>query len=105
MTSRLLPVLPPRLDLDTVAALSRVHPQLVERFVAMDLVPARRDSAGKLWFAPAAPARIRRVVRLHADLALNYSAVALVLDLLDRIDVLESRRWPVRLGKESPPWR
>ena len=105
MSSPLLPVIPPRLDLEMVAAASRVHPELVQRFVELGLVPARRDGSGRLWFTPAAPELVRRIVRLHADLSLNYAAVALVIDLLARIDALENRRWVISPGKETPKWR
>jgi DNA-binding transcriptional MerR regulator len=79
-----------------VAAASGVHPDVVRRFVELELVPARRDTEGRLWFTPDAPEQVRRIVRLHADLSLNYAAVALVVDLLARIDVLENRRWVIR---------
>ena len=98
MISPLPPVLPPRLDLGMVADASGVHPELVQRFVELGLVPARQDGSGRLWFPPAAPELVRRIVRLHADLSLNYAAVALVIDLLARIDVLENRRWVISSG-------
>jgi DNA-binding transcriptional MerR regulator len=105
MISPLLPVLPPRLDIGMVAAASGTHPDLVQRFVELGLVPATRDGSGRLWFSPSAPELARRIVRLHADLSLNYAAVALVIDLLARIDVLESQRLVIRSGKETPSWR
>lgn len=105
MSSPLLPVRPPRLDLEMVAAASRVHPELVQRFVELGLVPANQDGSGRLWFTPAAPELVRRIVRLHADLSLNYTAVALVIDLLARIDALENRRWVISPGKETPQWK
>ncbi|WP_431279354.1 chaperone modulator CbpM [Leifsonia poae] len=105
MSSPLLPVLPPRLDLGMVAVASGVHPELVLRFVELGLVPTSRDGSGRLWFTPAAPELVRRIVRLHADLSLNYAAVALVIDLLARIDVLESRQWEIHSGKENRQWR
>ncbi|WP_426518225.1 chaperone modulator CbpM [Diaminobutyricibacter sp. McL0618] len=105
MSSPLLPVLPPRLDLAMVAASSATHPELVRRFVELGLVPATQDGSGRLWFTPAAPELVRRIVRLHADLSLNYAAVALVIDLLARIDVLENRRWVIRSGKDTQQWR
>ncbi|WP_308796390.1 chaperone modulator CbpM [Agromyces silvae] len=105
MSSPLLPALPPRLDLEMVAAASRVHPELVRRFVELDLVPAMQDGSGRLWFTPAAPELVRRIVRLHADLSLNYAAVALVIDLLARIDALENRRWVLSARNEAPPWK
>ncbi|TDP98990.1 MULTISPECIES: chaperone modulator CbpM [unclassified Leifsonia] len=104
MSSPFLPVIPPRLDLGMVAIAAGVHPDLVRRFYELGLVPARADGSGRLWFAPDAPEQVRRVVRLHADLSLNYAAIALVVDLLGRIDVLEGRRSVIRSGKETPPW-
>ena len=105
MSSPLLPVVPPRLDIEMVAAASGVHPDVVRRFVELGLVPASEDGSGRLWFTRAAPELVRRVVRMHADLSLNYTAVALVIDLLAQIEVLENRRWVIRSGKETPPWR
>lgn len=93
MTASLLPVRSARLDLAAAAAQSGLHPDLVERFVDLGLVvPWTTDAAGRMWFTPAAPAQMRRIVRLHADLALNYAAIALVLELLDRIEALEGQR-------------
>ncbi|MGH1550811.1 chaperone modulator CbpM [Leifsonia poae] len=105
MSSPLLPVIPPRLDLGMVALAARVHPELVRRFVELGLVPAAADASGRLWFTPDAPEQVRRIVRLHADLSLNYAAVALVIDLLARIDVLEAQRSVIRPRRETPPWR
>lgn len=105
MTSPFLPVVPPRMDIAMVAAASGTHPELVQRFVELGLVPATQDGSGRSWFDPTAPELVRRIVRLHADLSLNYAAVALVIDLLGRIDVLENQRWVIRSGKETPPWR
>jgi DNA-binding transcriptional MerR regulator len=93
------------MDIAMVSAASGTHPDLIERFVELGLVPARRDAVGRLWFDPAAPDLVRRIVRLHADLSLNYAAVALVIDLLARIDVLENRRWVIHSGKGTPPWK
>lgn len=92
------------MDIEMVAVASGTHPELIERFVELGLVPARRDAGGRLWFDRGAPELVRRIVRLHADLSLNYAAVALVIDLLDRIDVLENRRWVIQFGKGTPPW-
>ena len=92
MTDSLLPVRAVRLDLTAAAAESGLHPELVERFVDLGLVPWTMDAAGRRWFTSAAPAQLRRIARLHADLALNYAAIALVVELLDRIEALEGRR-------------
>jgi hypothetical protein len=89
---------PVRLSLDTAAARSGLHPELIRRFVALSLVDGTTDSSGRVWLAPSTVATLARIQRLRASLSLNYAAIGLVLDLLDRIDVLEAqvrshRRW------------
>lgn len=81
---------PYRLSLDSVAQRCGLHPELVRRFVTLSLVEASRDSAGELWFTADAPTTVARVQRLRTGLCLNYPAIGLVLDLLDRIDALET---------------
>ena len=81
---------PSRLSLDRFAREAGLHPQLVEKFVALGLLDAERDATGALWFRPAALVTVARVQRLRAGLSLNYAAIGLVLDLLDRIDELEA---------------
>jgi len=81
---------PVRLSLDGFARQAGLHPELVERFVALGLVDAYRDATGELWFRPAALVTVSRVQRLRAGLSLNYAAIGLVLDLLDRIEELEA---------------
>jgi hypothetical protein len=104
MTASLLPVRRARLDLAAAAAKSGLHPDLVERFVDLGLLPWTTDAAGRVWFTPEAPEQIRRIVRLHADLALNYAAIALVLDLLERIESLEGQRRILDTEGGRPPW-
>ncbi len=83
--------LPPRMSVDRVARIAGVHPQLVVRFVQLGLLEAQRDSLGRLWLDPQAVTTVARVQRLHIGLSLNYAAIGLVLDLLDRIEELERR--------------
>jgi chaperone modulatory protein CbpM len=83
-------VRPVRLNLEAFARASGTHPDLIRRLVALGLLDADRDAAGELWFAPSQVAVIGRVQRLHAGLALNYAAIGLVIDLLDRIAELEA---------------
>ena len=93
------------LSLEDVARRCGVHPQLIDRFVALSLVEARRDESGRLWFDSRAPATVARAQRLHAGLGLNYAALGLVLDLLDRIEQLEAElRRTGRSDEEQTPW-
>ena len=81
---------PARLDLESFAHAAGLHPDLVRRFLALGLLEAERDSAGRLQFSPAQIAAACRLQRLRAGLSLNYAALGLVVDLLDRIALLEA---------------
>ena len=80
---------PTRLRLDTYARLTGVHPDLIRRLVALGLLEAGRDAGGGLWFETTEVRAMARVQRLHNGLNLNYAALGLVIDLLDRIAHLE----------------
>ena len=82
---------PNRLGLDTYARLTGVHPELIGRLVALGLLEATRDAQGGLWFDTRQVRAMSRIQRLHQGLNLNYAALGLVIDLLDRIELLEHR--------------
>jgi chaperone modulatory protein CbpM len=83
-------VRPARLDLDHFAAAAGVHPELIRKLVALGVIDAARGPAGDLWFSRGQLAAVARVQRMRAGLTLNYAAIGLVTDLLDRIAVLEA---------------
>ncbi|MDT0301303.1 chaperone modulator CbpM [Streptomonospora wellingtoniae] len=97
------PLARPRgLSLDDAARLCGLHPQTLRRFVVLSLVDADRDQAGELRFGTDVPLRVARILRLRRDLSLNYAALGLVLDLLERIDLLEAELHHAREGRG--PW-
>ena len=79
-----------RLDVDSFAAASGMNPDVIRRLVALGVLDAAADSAGRLWFAPSQLAGLARVQRLRAAFPINYAAIGLVTDLLDRIAALET---------------
>ena len=81
---------PHRLDLVSFARVVQLHPDLVRRLVALGLLEVRTDAAGGLWFEPSQLAAVARIQRLRAGFSLNYAALGLVIDLLDRIAELEA---------------
>jgi chaperone modulatory protein CbpM len=85
------------LSLEGFARATGVHPDLIRRLVTLGVLDAARDQAGELWFTPDQVAAMARVQRLRAGLALNYAAVGLVNDLLERIAVLEGALRRARL--------
>jgi DNA-binding transcriptional MerR regulator len=78
-----------RLDLESFARAAGVHPELVRRLAILGLLEPDRDSTGELWFGPAQLVALARIQRLRAGLGLNYAALGVVVDLLDRVAELE----------------
>jgi chaperone modulatory protein CbpM len=91
---------PNRLGLDTYARLTGVHPELINRLVALGLLEATRDAGGGLWFDTTEVRAMSRIQRLHHGLNLNYAALGLVIDLLDRIAQLERVHRQHQAGEE-----
>ncbi|MFB8003846.1 chaperone modulator CbpM [Nocardia sp. NPDC056000] len=77
------------LRLDEFSRRCDLHPSLVRRLVALGLLDGTREGAD-LRFEPSAVAVVARIKRLRSGLGLNYAAIGLVLDLLDRIEELEA---------------
>jgi chaperone modulatory protein CbpM len=80
-----------RLSLDDFAARAGMHPELLRRWVALGLLEPSRDAGGQLWFRATQLQAVARIQRLRAGLSVNYAALGLVVDLLDRIEVLEAQ--------------
>jgi DNA-binding transcriptional MerR regulator len=78
------------MSLESLARRCGLHPDLVRRFAALGLLTCHRDALGDLWFDASAVANVARIQRLRLGLGLNYASIGLVLDLLDRIEELES---------------
>lgn len=93
---------PRRLDLDSFARAAGLHPELVRRLVALGLLEASRDASGNPWLSPAELAAVARIQRLRAGFSLNYAAVGLVIDLLDRIAELEAASRRGRQARTRP---
>ena len=93
-------VRPVRLDLESFARATGTHPELVTRLVTLGLLDAEQDLGGRLCFLPRQVAVMARIKRLRAGLAINYAALGLVLDLLDRLEAAEAS---LRYGPQHGP--
>jgi DNA-binding transcriptional MerR regulator len=80
----------PGIRLDVFATRCGLHPDMVRRLVALGLLACQQDARGDLRFEPSALVTVARMQRLRTGLGLNYAAIGLVLDLLDRIEELEA---------------
>lgn len=77
-----------RLTLDTFCTRADLHPDFVRKLVDLGVVDVE-ESEGRTWIDGGQYARVARAQRLHDGLSLNWAAVGVVVDLLDRIDALE----------------
>jgi hypothetical protein len=93
---------PTGLPVEQFAAACGLHPQLVARLLALGLLDAHTDATGAVVLPAAQVARAARIVRLRTGLGLNYTAVGVVLDLLDRIAELETQ---LRAQRRARPRR
>lgn len=105
MTTALVPARRLGLSLGAFAEVTGLHPDLVRRLVALGALDPLADARGQLWFPRSQIAAAARLQRLHADLSLNYAALGLVCELLDRISALEAalRRTPPTRGPGPRP--
>ena len=94
-----------RLTLEQFCRMTGLHPELVGRLVRLGLLDARPDARGRPVFDVAEARRAARIARLRSGLSLNYAAIGLVLDLLDRIDALEAAQRPQATGANGGPDR
>ena len=78
------------LTLTELACLARTSREMVEALIEMDLIePCVLEP--EIAFTVETLPMVRKMVRLHIQLDVNISSLALVMDLLDRIDYLEKR--------------
>jgi|GEM_PF-696845 len=95
---------PARLDLETFADKTGTHPDLLRRLVVLGVLDAWTDAEGNLWFRPPQLLTMARIRRLRAGFSINYAALGLVLDLLDRIAELEAAQRGRSRPTGGPPW-
>nr|WP_238589794.1 chaperone modulator CbpM [Pseudonocardia sp. AL041005-10] len=91
MTTHPLLVLPGRpLSQAEFARRSGVHPEHLHRLFALGLLRATPDTDGRLCVPAGELTAVRRIERLRSGLPVNYAALGLIVELLDRIGRLET---------------
>jgi chaperone modulatory protein CbpM len=94
VTAALARRLPFGVDIEAFGRAIGLHPEMVRRLVDLGLLDPVRDLNGDLRFPLGQVAVASRLMRLRAGFSLNYAALALVCDLLDRIAELEATAPP-----------
>ncbi len=78
----------PGITASELGRLCECHGSVLQRLVAIGLLEPLSAGTPHL-FDRSAVVRARKALRLKRDLRLNFDAVALVMELLDRIEALE----------------
>jgi MerR family transcriptional regulator/heat shock protein HspR len=78
-----------QLTLNGLATCTGVHPALIEYFVEYGLLEPSARMGTQLLFDPACIARLRMIERLRRDLGANLAGIAVILDLLERLNSLQ----------------
>lgn len=91
-----------RIEFDAFARVCEVHPELLERLVALGLLQAITDENDRRWFERHQVAAVGRIRRLQSGLRLSYSSIAVVVPLIDRIDALEDELRSLRARGDLP---
>ena len=77
-----------RLSAAQLAAAAGVGPETLARLVRLAALDPATPDGGE--FDAATAARLRRMLRLRADLGVGFFASAIILDLLERLEDLEA---------------
>src|SRR5215831_15422016 len=80
---------PEQLTLESLAACAGVHPTLITYFVEYGLLEPSVRTGTQCLYDTACIARLRMIERLRRDLGANLPGIAVILDLLDRLTVLQ----------------
>jgi chaperone modulatory protein CbpM len=80
----------PGISLRELSHLCDCHPSVAHRLYCFGLLDPV-SVADEPMFSATSVIRVRKALRLKRDLHLNFDAVAVVMELLDRIDELERR--------------
>lgn len=79
-----------RLPLVAFASACALEPDRVRKFVWMGLIDPVEEHDEEFVFSRRQVIAVERIERLRHGLSISYRAVGVVVDLLDRIDALES---------------
>ena len=77
---------------DELCARLSIGTELLELCLRWEIIhPPRTTSEGMIVFSGRTLDRLSSGLRLHRDLGINWAGVSIVLDLIERIEELESR--------------
>jgi chaperone modulatory protein CbpM len=91
-----------RVSFDSFARNCDLHPELLDRLVALGLIEVETDRDGTRWVERSQERSLDRIKRLRSGLHLSYSSIAVVAPLLDRVQQLEVEVLRLRAEQHRP---
>lgn len=85
-----------RLTIEMLARRAGMHPAMIQRCIEYGLIEPAGHHGATLLFEPASIVRLRKIARLHDSLGINLAGISVILDLLDRIQVLQRSHPPIK---------
>ena len=75
---------------EELAVAAGIRPTVLARLIRLGVVEPIRSESPE--FTADTLARVRRMLRLHAQLGVNFTGAAIIVDLLERLERLERGR-------------
>ena len=76
------------LSLRDLAVASGMRATRLDRLIRLGLLEPEPDNSDR--FSSATAARLRRMLRLRADLGVNFTGAAIIVDLMERLEGLDA---------------
>ena len=83
-------------SMDALARRVGLHPVTIERFVELQLIEPVRRQGPVMSFDASALLRVRTICRLRNALGVNCAGAAVILELLDKLKVLDRENQSLR---------
>ena len=78
------------LTIHELAFMTGTRKRVIERLVSLELIQPAKEKP-QPCFSPEILPRLRRLMRLHDQLGISWTSMELVLELMERVDYLETR--------------
>jgi DNA-binding transcriptional MerR regulator len=90
-----------QITLDALAASVGLHPALVEAFVEFGLIEPDERTGEQMLFNVACITRLRMIARLRHDIGINLPGIAVILQMHDRLTLLQRENALLRNQNEG----
>ena len=81
----------PQLTLDELCSACGITPEFIRELIEYGILDVKVTTLDSYRFAPVHLRRIRTIVHLQKDLEVNLPGAALVVDLMDQMEIMRSK--------------